>query len=70
MNTFKKDNFKFEGGYLTYNKKFVARFKYTRLQKSYFVNVLIKYFEIDEYFKMLNSGITPSKILQSKGINF
>jgi uncharacterized protein (DUF488 family) len=51
--------------YVSYNGKFVARFK--RGHKASFISFLIKNFTVDEYFSRLNSGEAPLEVLQSKG---
>ena len=69
---FKKENFNYFGGYLTYNledgerDKFVARFKYVKYQGA-FKNFLIKNFTTDEYFTRYENGEGPLTILESKG---
>jgi hypothetical protein len=75
MNTFTKDNFNYDGMYLTYNLKpgqhygnneFVARFKYQKFAGS-FKAFLIKNFTTDEYFSRYKAGESPLDILESKG---
>ena len=67
---FALDGFDFNGGYLTYNGKFVARFKYNRKLKGRFVTFLKNNFNTDEYFLALNGGMTPIAILETKGFDF
>jgi len=76
---FEKENFNMGSGserWVSYNGKFVARFKHFRPARSAscFVSFLCKNFTVDEYFNMLNapmSGTTrtmaPLEILQTKG---
>ena len=69
---FKKENFNYFGGYLTYKlnegerDKFVARFKYVIFQGA-FKKFLIKNFTPEEYFTRLDNDETPLGILKSKG---
>jgi hypothetical protein len=60
-------NFSYYGGYLTYNGKFVARFKYGKKDKPGFVKFLKNNFSVTEYSDRLSAGETPVKILESKG---
>lgn len=58
----------FQGSeYVTYNNKFVARFKYSKSGKGAFLTFLTKNFTINEYFARLEGGEAPLIILQSKG---
>jgi|TARA_B110001454_G_scaffold143130_1_gene132888 hypothetical protein len=63
---FKKEGFDYFGGYLTYEGKFVARFKYVTYQGA-FKNCLIKNFTPEEYFTRYENGESPLAILESKG---
>lgn len=72
---FKKENFNYDGMYLTYNltsdqhygnNEFVARFKYVKFAGS-FKSFLIKNFTTDEYFSRYKAGESPLDILESKG---
>ena len=65
-----RGGFDFNGGYLTYNGKFVARFKYNRKLKGRFVTFLKNNFSMSEYFTMLEDGLTPVAILETKGFDF
>lgn len=67
MTKFTKDGFDFHGGYLTFNRKFVARFKYGRGDRGTFQTFLIKNFTVEEYFSRLEAGEAPLKIVESKG---
>jgi hypothetical protein len=60
-------NFSYHGGYLTYNGKFVARFKYGKKDKPWFVKFLKANFTVTEYMDRLAAGEAPAKILESKG---
>jgi flavodoxin len=64
MTKFDKSQFTYDGMYLTYQGKFVARFK--RGGKQEFLNFLVKNFSVDEYFAKL-SGSTPIQVLETKG---
>lgn len=63
---FNKDLFHYFGGYLTYQDRFVARFKYRNGSKSY-ISFLVKHFTVEEYFNRLDNKEAPLTILQSKG---
>lgn len=62
-----KNFFHYSGGYLTYNAKFVARFKYLRKSMGDFKKFLVANFSPDEYFGLLENGELPLPILQTKG---
>ena len=68
MNKFIKENFNYDGMYLTYGteRKFVARFKYVKFAGA-FKSFLIKNFDVDEYFDAYADGQSPLDILESKG---
>lgn len=63
---FKKELFSYSGGYLSYDGKFVARFKITK-DKPSFQSFLIKNFTPAEYFAELAGGKAPGEVLQAKG---
>ena len=70
-NTFKKENFSYSGGYLTYtddkDRHFIARFKYVPKSSAMkFKNFLIKHFSKEEYLKRVKTE-APLTILESKG---
>ena len=67
MTKFVRDSFRNSNGYITYNDKFVARFKYKRDGAGSFVTFLIKNFTVEEYFDAYDAGIAPLKIVESKG---
>ncbi|WP_213740415.1 hypothetical protein [Bradyrhizobium sp. dw_411] len=67
MTSFDKSKFTFYGGYLEYEKRFVARFKYARANAAGFRAFLIKNFEVEEYFARHQAGEAPLHILESKG---
>jgi hypothetical protein len=76
---FNKDQFEFDGGYLTYDLNpqdfaernvFIARFKYNRSLKGRFVTFLKNNFTVSEYLGYLETGMTPLAVLQSKGFQF
>lgn len=68
MDKFIKENFNYDGMYLTYgpDRRFVARFKYIKFCAS-FKSFLIKNFTTSEYFSAYDSGTSPLDILESKG---
>jgi len=53
------------GETVTYNGRFVARFK--RGGRGSFLTFLVKNFTVEEYFAQLEAGVAPLKILESKG---
>jgi len=66
-NGWQKDLFSYHGGYLTYDRKFVARFKYG---KGYgeFKRFLVKHFTPSEYFNLIQDcNMSPGDALKSKG---
>jgi hypothetical protein len=64
MAKFVKENFNYDGMYLSYQGEFVARFK--RGGMATFRNFLVKNFDVNEYF---NARLTdsPLPILEAKG---
>ena len=64
---FKKDLFTYSGGYLSYDGRFVARFKYRTDTATNFKSFLIKNFTPAEYFGAYERTKSPRSILQSKG---
>ena len=66
MTTFIKSEF-YGSEYLSYQGKFVARFKYQRGSKASFITFLIKNFTVEEYFARLDNREAPLEILRSKG---
>lgn len=64
---FNKRDLYWDGMYLTWgvNRKFVARFKRAS-DKAGFVSFLVKRFEVQEYFKALETS-APLTVLESKG---
>lgn len=67
MTKFDKAAFDYHGGYLTYQGKFVARFKYSSRDKVGFQAFLIKNFSVEEYFEALGNNGAPALILETKG---
>lgn len=73
MTKFDKSKFNYHGGYLTYDGKFVARFKYRGGAKmGPFKSFLIKNFTVEEYFAIYNEGRGPAplQILEAKGFDW
>jgi len=64
MTNFVNSNFKYDGMYLKYDGKFVARFKYGGMVA--FKKFLRDNFTVDEYFKLLED-MPPLKVLETKG---
>jgi hypothetical protein len=70
MTKFKKTDFCYHGGYLTYaGQFFVARFKYGNPGKSknHFVKFLVANFTVEEYRALYATGLAPTEILKTKG---
>jgi len=67
MTKFVASNFVKSGDLIKYNDKFVARFKHQAGDRSYFLKFLRLNFTVEEYFSMLEDGMAPAKILQTKG---
>ena len=65
MTKFVNKNFKYDGMYLKYDGKFVARFKYGGMVA--FKKFLRENFTVEEYFGLLDDGMAPLKILETKG---
>lgn len=53
--------------YVSYEGKFIARFKYAKAGKGSFLTFLVKNFSVEEYFGRLDAGEAPLKVLESKG---
>jgi hypothetical protein len=73
MAKFERKEFQFHGGYLTYgvDRKFVARFKYSRgVKRSDFTKFLIKNIDVESYFSALDGGETPLSILERNGFDW
>jgi len=67
MTKFVVSRFVKSGDHVMYDGKFVARFKYRAGDRSYFLKFLRQNFTVEEYFSMLNSGMAPAKVLETKG---
>lgn len=70
MSKFTKENFNWDGMYLTYGseRKFVARFKHRGGDCASFTNFLIKNFTVEEYFDLTEKqNVLPLKALENKG---
>lgn len=73
---FIRDNFIKHGAWLSYEvntkerDRFVARFRYNRSRMGRFITFLIKNFEVEEYFELLEvQKLSPVKILEKKGFD-
>jgi len=53
--------------YVTYEGRFVARFKYVRSNRAGFLKFLAANFTVEEYFAQLDAGVAPLTILETKG---
>ena len=65
MTKFVNKNFNYDGMYLKYDGKFVARFKYGGMVA--FKKFLRDNFTVEEYFGLLDGGMAPLKVLETKG---
>ncbi len=65
MTKFENKRFTYDGMYLHYDGKFVARFKYGGMVA--FKKFLRENFTVEEYFDLLDSGMTPMGVLETKG---
>ena len=66
MSKFIKSEFNYHGGYLTYQGKFVARFKHVPSNRPGFVSFLCSNFTVEEYFAALANS-TPVEVAEAKG---
>jgi hypothetical protein len=64
---FVKEGFRTSGPYLYFDGKFVARFKHKPGSAGTFRTFLIKNFTVEEYFGLLEKGVAPLHIVESKG---
>jgi 2-phosphoglycerate kinase len=71
---FNKSLFHFDGMYLVYGpgqyakeSRFIARFKYTKRDKSSFIKFLIANFTVEEYLSRMDAFQTPYSVLSAKG---
>jgi len=67
---FDKKAFSIHAGYITYNGKFVARFKYRARNARGFASFIAANFTPAEYFARMDAGELPLIIAQSKGFAF
>jgi hypothetical protein len=67
MTKFDRESFRQDAMYITYNGKFVARFKYQKSAMGSFIKFLRNHFTVEEYFGRMEAGESPLKILESKG---
>jgi len=66
MTKFDNKRFDYDGMYLKYDGKFVARFKYGGMVS--FKKFLRDNFTVEEYFDLLeNQDLPPLKVLETKG---
>ena len=67
MTQFVNKDFRYDGMYLTYgeDRRFVARFKNGGMVA--FKKFLRENFTVEEYFDLLDSGMAPLKVLETKG---
>lgn len=76
MTAFDKTKFSYFGKVLTYDGKFVARFKHVASNKPGFQAFLVKHFTVEEYFAALDTvnpenslgnKYAPGEVLEAKG---
>jgi hypothetical protein len=67
MTAFDPLKFNLFGEWLTYEGRFVARFKYRPRSAPSFRSFLAVNFTVEEYFGRLDAGELPIRILESKG---
>jgi hypothetical protein len=77
MTKFTKEGFNYHGGYVTYQGRFVARFKYGAVSSARpFMTFLIKNYTVEEYFALretpnpdncLGNVYAPLEIVEQKG---
>jgi hypothetical protein len=69
MTKFSKENLHDSNGWISYGseRKFVANFTKRGGGKAAFVTFLIKNYTVEEYFTLLDVGMTPLMIVQEKG---
>jgi hypothetical protein len=68
MTNFVKEKFEVSGHYLSYEGKFVGRFKHdTAAAISSFRTFLIRHFTVEEYFDRLEKKESPLPIVEDKG---
>ena len=65
MTKFVNKNFDYNGMYLKYDGRFVARFKYGGMVA--FKKFLRENFTVEEYFDLLDGGLAPIQALRTKG---
>ena len=65
MTKFKNVDFTYDGMYLKHDGRFVARFKYGGVVA--FKKFLRENFTVKEYFDLLDSGLHPLQVLETKG---
>ena len=63
---FQKANFSYFGGYLSYDGKFIARFKYSKspFTKAQFMKELIANHTVESYLGALATGKAPLQVLR------
>ena len=66
MTQFNKALFTNDGGYVKYDGKFVARFKYAKAGAGSFITFLIKNFSVEEYFAALEKA-PPLSVVCARG---
>ena len=64
---FDRKLFSLSGDVLTYDGKFVARFKYNPKTRTQFKRFLVNSMQVDAYFRRLEAGETPLAIVKEFG---
>jgi len=67
MSKFIREKFQKSGEYLKYDGKFIARFKHKPGAAGTFQTSLMKNFEVEEYFYLMDKKLPPLTILESRG---
>lgn len=69
MTAFVKDQFHWDGMYLTYgpDRRFVARFKHRTSDRHTWITFMLKHFTVEEWFAAREWQVTPLKLMESRG---
>jgi hypothetical protein len=67
MTVFDKYKFDISNAYISYERRFVAKFKYKPRNAPGFVSFLIKNFTVEEFFGRVDAGESIDLIAESKG---
>lgn len=67
MTPFDVSKFVISAGYISYGRRFVAKFKYRPENASDFVSFLASNFTVEEFFGRIDAGETVDAVAESKG---